>query len=72
MLLLALVWRDNLNPPEQAEEHQPHALSCSIQICAARELNSADQHQKRTRPQLMAQPSHCCSAWDILALDGTR
>lgn len=70
MLLLALVWWDNLNAPEQAEEGQPHALSWSIQISAAHELNSVDQHQERTRPQLMTQPSHCCSAWDTLALDG--
>lgn len=48
MLFLALVWQDNVEPPEQAEEGQSHALFWSVQIRAARELNLVDQHLERT------------------------
>lgn len=30
-MLLALVWQDNLEPPEQAEDRQSHALCWSTQ-----------------------------------------
>lgn len=73
MLLLALVWWDNVEPPEQGDEGQSHAPCWSIQISAAPELNLVDQHQERTRATAETQSSHCCSspgsAWETLALE---